>query len=82
MKSVNFSNIIKSIFFKFCKEPVGSKAPTLDADTKLSLMVRRLSTDINLHCNAQAYPMAISRYFFSFLIYMLMLYIETENYFI
>ncbi|XP_051153579.1 cell adhesion molecule Dscam2 isoform X6 [Leptopilina boulardi] len=44
-------------------EPVGSKAPTLDADTKLSLMVRRLSTDINLHCNAQAYPMAISRWY-------------------
>ncbi|XP_043478452.1 Down syndrome cell adhesion molecule-like protein Dscam2 isoform X42 [Leptopilina heterotoma] len=44
-------------------EPVGSKAPTLDADTKLSLVVRKLGTDINLHCNAQAYPMAISRWY-------------------
>ena len=55
-----FSDV--SAFLTLRKEPVGSKAPALDADAKLSLLVRRTGTGISLPCNAQAHPIPITRY--------------------
>lgn len=44
------------------KEPVSSKSPTFQTDSKVSMFVRRTGEDFALLCQAQAFPVPLIRY--------------------
>lgn len=54
----------KSFFihvFIFYAEPVGSKAPTFSTDARSSTFIRTIGHSFGLLCQAQAFPIPITR---------------------
>ncbi|XP_059225643.1 cell adhesion molecule Dscam2 isoform X6 [Stomoxys calcitrans] len=44
-------------------EPVGAKAPTFSSDSKVSMFVRAINSSFALLCQAQAFPVPITRWY-------------------
>lgn len=59
-KLISFISAIK--YATKNKEPVSSKSPTFQTDSKVSMFVRKTGEDFALLCLAQAYPVPLIRY--------------------
>ncbi|XP_015172327.1 PREDICTED: Down syndrome cell adhesion molecule-like protein Dscam2 isoform X45 [Polistes dominula] len=44
-------------------EPIGSKAPAFSGEAKISLLSRRIKTEVSISCNAQGYPVPTFRWY-------------------
>lgn len=60
-KLISFISQIKSKNVEIL-EPVSSKSPTFQTDSKVSMFVRKTGEDFALLCLAQAYPVPLIRY--------------------
>ncbi|XP_035731509.1 Down syndrome cell adhesion molecule-like protein Dscam2 isoform X36 [Vespa mandarinia] len=44
-------------------EPIGSKAPAFSGEAKISLLSRRIGTEVSISCNVQGYPVPTFRWY-------------------
>nr|CAH7736155.1 unnamed protein product [Callosobruchus chinensis] len=48
--------------YVLASKPIGSRAPKLQADSKVKYVERESKTDISIFCQAQGYPVPTFRY--------------------
>lgn len=50
---------------RIISEPISSKSPTIQADSKFIRIERRINQPLALFCNSQSYPVPVFRFVFN-----------------